>query len=42
MAFTWTVDLPGIATRSGIDLCWLADGRISRVWSVTGERAFPG
>lgn len=40
MAFTWTVDLPGLNRRSGIDLCRLVDGRIARVWSVTGERAF--
>jgi len=41
VAFVWSVDLPGIPRRSGIDLCRLVDGRIARVWSVTGDRAFP-
>ena len=41
VAFAWTVDLPGVERRSGIDLCRLVDGKIARVWSVTGARAFP-
>ncbi|WP_426593976.1 nuclear transport factor 2 family protein [Cellulomonas sp. McL0617] len=41
VAFTWSVELPGTTRRSGIDLCRLVDGQIARVWSVTGERAFP-
>ncbi|WP_028046002.1 nuclear transport factor 2 family protein [Cellulomonas sp. URHE0023] len=41
VAFTWTVERPGSPVRSGIDLCGLVDGKIARVWSVTGERAFP-
>lgn len=41
VAFTWSVELAGVPRRSGIDLCRLVDGRISRVWSVTGDRAFP-
>ncbi|WP_034611402.1 nuclear transport factor 2 family protein [Cellulomonas sp. URHD0024] len=40
VAFTWSVDLPGMQRRSGIDLCQLSDGKIARVWSVTGEHAF--
>ncbi|MFB7462462.1 nuclear transport factor 2 family protein [Streptomyces sp. NPDC056224] len=27
-------------TKSGIDMCSVADGRISAVWSLTGDRRF--
>jgi hypothetical protein len=41
VAFTWSVAIPEVGSRSGIDLCHIVDARIARVWSVTGERVFP-
>jgi hypothetical protein len=40
VACRWNATRPDMATKSGIDLLALADGRITDVWSVTGNRTF--
>ncbi|MFE6859190.1 hypothetical protein [Nocardia sp. NPDC057668] len=40
-ACRWFAELPDGNARSGIDFFETRDGKLTRVWSVTGERRFP-
>lgn len=37
----WKADTPAIAPRSGIDLLCHAAGRVTEVWSITGDHELP-
>lgn len=40
-ACRWYADLPDGEVHSGIDLFETLDGKLTTVWSVTGQRRFP-